>query len=170
MVICMKKIKEYYYSTEIDSKLTEIIGEDASLIEYEALANGDFDKVKGVWALWGKSIATFEWKCLQVGETENIAREIRKAIRTMRLENLRDNQEYVNQWGEYVFSHPPNLKTAGMWAYEDIPKKYSGYVWILVGCSDDKSERRRLESYYAERYHAIYWRDGGGNQKNKQKK
>ena len=114
----------------------------------------------GVWALWGRSKSDGSWTCLQVGSSNNIYEEIRTNVSILKNPHIEKTQWYTRQGGEKLFVHPKQLKTAGMWAYTDMPKKYEDFRFFIL--SDKK--KVPLEKEYAEHYNARYWRHCGGNQ------
>ena len=157
-----RKRKDYYFLTIYDPGLIDYLegkwkGE-YEIVGYNKLVKGEYNCC-GVWALFGKSKET--------KQTDNMAREFKTNLRIMKnRKNLMKPQIYINQWGEDLgFKHPRHLKTAGMWAYTHIPKKYSNRVWIVISHGKDVKERAKIERDFAELFHALYWRNGGGNQR-----
>ncbi len=154
---------DYYFLTVIKSDFIDYLKKNGiieyEIITYKNLKSGEYD-CPGVWALFGIKKGSKEWCCLQVGQTKKISKEIKKDIRIMKSGRSELMQPYVNQWGEKLFEHPTHFVTAGLWAYTDIPKKYSQFKWLKISGEKDINIQKDIERSFAEKYKPIYWRNG----------
>lgn len=125
--------------------------------------NLDNYKKSGVWALFGKlkSRQNKKWFCLQVGQTKDIASEIE--IDDRRIEGgivYNREKNYVNQFKQKIFSYTddPSIQEK---VYHHINDNYDDLVFTCVRIEENAKIRRKIESYFASKTHAIYWRNGG---------
>lgn len=126
----------------------------------------NLDKCKGksgVWALIGKNCEKDRWICLNVGINKNIGNEICQDIEYMNIKNKIISKNYINQFGESLFSYDDYANNpCRSKLYKEIKEKYSKLRFICIGwCIDDKKEREKIEGHFAWMTRAKYWRNGG---------
>lgn len=120
-------------------------------------------KKAGVWALFGQkkleSDENKKWYCLQVAETKNIANEIRIDIECIKGELACREKNYINQFNQVVFSYEehPSIKEI---LYNNINNTYDNLIFICVKLEEDREIRKNVESIFANKTNAIYWRNG----------
>lgn len=146
----MKKTNCELFSIDTQSKCFKIID------------NLDSYKKAGVWALFGKpkSAENKKWFCLQVGETKDIAHEIeidKKRIEEKMVCNREKN--YVNQFKQKIFSYT-EYSSIQEKLYKHINDNYNNLVFTCVSLEEDTKIRKKIESYFARKTRAIYWRNG----------
>ena len=132
----------------------------------ERNSTDNLDKCKGksgVWALIGKKSEEDEWICLNVGVNKDIGKEICLDIEYMNIKNKIISKNYINQFGELIFSYNNyEYDHYRSEIYKDIKEKYSKLRFICIGwCIDDNKERRKIEGHFAWMTRAKYWRNGG---------
>lgn len=114
----------------------------------------------GVWVLFGYK-ENESWKCLQVGQANNIGKEILSDINCI-LGNIEFDieRQYVNQFGEIVKGYTYHIYlTPREQIYRQIGKEYNRFIFVCV-CCDDKVNKRAIEKYVAWKFRALFWRNG----------
>lgn len=135
-------------------------------IIYEEYENGDIKEsnledymlVSGVWALYGNSRETSECSCLNVGKSVNIGNKILYDIACMHYLKLREggSKEYMNQFGETCgFRYETNQVQEYLYPY--IATHWHSLKYIYIHDTSNKD----IESAFARKNKAIYWRNGG---------
>ena len=116
----------------------------------------------GVWALFGKPKNSIDkWFCLQVGQSENVVKEIKSDIILIESELiLVREKKYINQFKECIFEYK-EMASARELAYNHIYTNYNQLVFICICANNDLSCRKEIESYFAKSTHSLYWRNGG---------
>ena len=119
----------------------------------------------GVWILLGKEHTDAPLVCLQVGATKYIGEEIERDIFFLNQskEPEKEDNDYVNQFGEHMFSYKICPGRAQV-LYWDISKKYTDLIFICVAHGDElenKELRKDIEKYVAYRTLSRYWVNGG---------
>ena len=129
----------------------------------------NLDKCKGksgVWALIGRNNEEDNWICLNVGINKDIGTEISLDIEYMSIKNKIINKDYINRFGELIFSYNDyEYDHYRSEIYKDIKEKYSKLRFICIGwCIDDNNKRRNVEDHFAWMTRAKYWKNGGSFQ------
>lgn len=155
----MKKTNCELFSIDTQTECFNIINMDKT----DKMYNLDNYRKAGVWALFAKqkSGGNKKWFCLQVGETKDIASEIK--IDNERInENMVCNREknYVNQFKQKIFSYSENPSIQET-LYNHINDNYTDPKFTCVSIEEDVKIRNKIESYFACKTRAIYWRNGG---------
>lgn len=124
---------------------------------------GDFS-VPGVWALFGRrnDVIDDRWYCLQVAETNCVKSEVEKDMNLIdsELDEGRKEFEYVNQFGEFLFSYPA-YPSAREYLYSKYMKKqFKEFQFVFICEERDRTIRRNIEKEFAYRANAVYWRNG----------
>lgn len=126
---------------------------------------GHYKGKPGVWILLGKENEQEKapLMCLQVGATKDIGGEIDKDIFRLKAENFAAiSVDYVNQFGEYMFSYDKYPgRTERL--YDEIAKKYQYLTFVCVACGnklEDEALREDIEKYVAYRTLCPYWVNG----------
>ena len=124
----------------------------------------NLDKCKGksgVWALIGRNNEEDNWICLNVGINKDIGTEISLDIEYMSIKNKIINKDYINRFGELIFSYNDyEYDHYRSEIYKDIKEKYSKLRFICIGWCIDDNKRRNVEDYFAWQTKAKYWRNG----------
>ena len=106
--------------------------------------------------------------CLNVGESNDIGREI--SVDKKYLKGIFNNHKgiYKNYKGETIFTYarPVNEPiTTRQRVWKDIGDKYDDITFIIVSKESDKKKRQRIEMKYAEDNNALYWNPAPGQKK-----
>ncbi len=114
----------------------------------------------GVWALYGQSKVDKTWKCLQVGQSKDIKKEIivdAKLLVKTKPKSVK--KDYINQFAEHCFTYDeyPNMREV---LYYDIASKFKDLIFVLISNSEDEKKRKDIEKKFAWASHAKYWRNG----------
>lgn len=154
----MEKINCELFSIDTQKECFNII----NMHKMDKVYNLDNYKKAGVWALFAKqkSGENKKWFCLQVGETKDITREIK--IDNERInEKMVCNREknYVNQFKQKIFSYSKNPSIQET-LYNHINDNYTDFKFTCVSLEEDTKIRNDIESYFAKKTCAIYWRNG----------
>lgn len=149
---------------KVDKELIEKYNIIIELENGEWKGNLEDYKMGGVWALFGKEFDNNDqWFCLQVAKTENIAGEIRTNISylkpKMELEKRNIEKDYVNQFGKHMFSYN-EYPSSREYLYSEIAENYKYLIFICVSKENDAAKRSAIETYFAWRTRALYWRNG----------
>lgn len=134
-------------------------------IIYEESANGqvktsmleNYMRVAGVWALFGKENKSSKYKCLNVGATSDVGYEILYDIGCLHFLGVRKDgtNNYINQFHEDCGITYKSGQTQE-YLYPIIASRYNSFKFVYVY---DESNRTK-EKEYAEKNHAIFWRNG----------
>ncbi|MBC2460321.1 hypothetical protein [Clostridium beijerinckii] len=154
----MKKTNCELFSIGTQTECFNIINVD----KMGKMYNLDNYKKAGVWALFAKQKLgeNKKWFCLQVGQSKDIAYEIK--IDNERInENIVYNREknYVNQFKQKIFSYSENPSIQEM-LYNHINDNYTDFKFTCVSLEENPKIRKEIESYFACKTRAIYWRNG----------
>ncbi len=117
-----------------------------------------FDKSKGVWALFGKrKDDKGRYICLNVGKSADIKTEITYDIKQLNLRLKRDGEkEYINQFGESCdFKY--NSGNTQEYLYPFLSEQYKDFVFVLI---NNQSNDQIFERKFAWTTHSCYWRNG----------
>lgn len=129
----------------------------------------DYKKKGGVWCLIGAD--GFKYKVLQVASTNNIFKEIDIDSFFLADPIIKEKKDYINQFAEFIFDYEFISEKSIL--YNEIYKKHKELIFVNVYTCDEKELRDSVESYFAWRTSAKYWRNGGSykksNIKNKNK-
>lgn len=123
-----------------------------------------YDKVPGVWAIYGRNNLNEDWQCLQVCETKDIKKEISIDRKFMLMENKMIENEYKSTLGGFCFKYNtlPNRRQA---LYIHIKENYKYLVYVLVKKEENEKERKKIEENFAEKHNAKYWCKAGRPQR-----
>lgn len=112
-------------------------GVNENFIKIKDILDGNFDNIPGVWAIWGLDKDRQE-KCLTVGQSENIGKELRWTIRVL-------SNKKLNELGF----------KAGNW---DHIQKYKVLEYRII-CLNEKdfNKREQIEAIYAIKNNSLYW-------------
>ena len=137
--------------------------DDAKIIHKESNDKSEFESniwnyigVAGVWALYGKKEQTSPYRCLNVGKSKDVGREILYDLGCIHYLPVQEagSKEYINQFGENQ-----GFSSESGWTQEYLYPRlnvYESLVFILVY---DKScvEYERIFAWATK---AKYWRNG----------
>lgn len=116
-------------------------------------------KFKGVWALFGKSKITSNYRCLNVGKSSCIGKEI--SIDIFRMYNFKEKEnkekEYINQFNEIMFTYPI-YATRLDYLYKEITQNYTSFIFVIVSKGNNDY---KIEKYFAYSTKAAYWVSNG---------
>lgn len=132
---------------------------------YEEYENGktkisnleEYMLVEGVWALYGINRETSENRCLQVGRSKEIGKELLYDIACMHFLKARTDgsEEFINQFEESCdFNYEPNQVQE--YLYPHIASQWHSFKFIYINYTSDNE----IESKYANEKLAKYWRNG----------
>ena len=99
--------------------------------------------IPGVWALWGQSKSDHLAYCLTVGETKNLYREIRWAVRVL-------NNPYLQEL------EMQNEGSTGRWANIQSDYECMKFVLVVKG-EEDQKKRMHQEMEYALKHNSLFW-------------
>jgi hypothetical protein len=118
----------------------------------------EFNKFKGVWALFGKSKKDdSKYICLNVGKSADIKSEVEYDIEKFKLSIKKDGEkEYINQFGESCGLRY-NSGNTQEYLYPFLSKRYKDFIFVLI---NNKSNDPMFERKFAWATHACYWRNG----------
>lgn len=123
-----------------------------------------YKNVPGVWILVGKEQANTPLVCLQVAQTKDIGREVARDISYLKTEASHSApKEYVNQFGECMFSYE-NYPSRTEILYKKMAEKYRHFALICVAHGEklkDDRLRKNIEKYVAYKTLCPYWVNGG---------
>ncbi len=130
-----------------------------------SLVVGDFREYEnkpGVWACYGikKKAPDNEWVCLNVGESDNIGKEMRLDRKYSGGKFNHRAGIYKNYKGDKVFTFVRPKKrpiSSRERVWYDIGKKFKCLYFVIVSESSDENERLRIEGQYARDHDALYW-------------
>lgn len=125
------------------------------------------DRKPGVWCLLGTKKGKNGkngWRCLQVGQTVDMCKEIKKDIhflddRNEPAENDFTCKEYINQCGKKVFDIYKGIPVRKQ-IYQKICKQYENLMFVILCVEPEKCKRREIEKYFAFKTEAMFWRNG----------
>ena len=116
-------------------------------------------KFKGVWALFGKSKITSNYRCLNVGKSSCIGKEIN--IDIFRMYNFKKKEDkekkYINQFNEIMFTYPI-YATRLDYLYKEITQNYTSFIFVIVSKGNNDY---KIEKYFAYSTKAAYWVSNG---------
>ncbi|MBO4701847.1 MAG: hypothetical protein J5625_04195 [Lachnospiraceae bacterium] len=123
----------------------------------------------GVWVLLGKK-SNSTYVCLNVGKTVDIGREILYDVSCLKYvkEPNDASRNYINQFGEDCGFNWKNNETQEC-LYPYIAKNFSNLTFVVAFESTDKDEKKDVEKGIADRYKALFWRNGKAFEKSKDK-
>lgn len=116
----------------------------------------------GVWVLFGYKESE-SWKCLQVGQSNNIGIEILSDINCISGNiEIDTKRQYVNQFGEIVEGYEYHIYlTPREQIYRQIGTEYNGFIFVCICCGNNyKDNKRAIEKYVAWKFRALFWRNG----------
>lgn len=121
----------------------------------------------GVWALYGTSRKTAEERCLNVGKHVDVGTEILYDIGCMHYLRIREDGDtkYINQFRQDCGFFYKKGQTVE-YLYPIIVKEYHSIKFVLIA----NESGRDVESDYAHKEHAVYWRNGGAFKDNTESK
>ena len=99
-----------------------------------------FDKISGVWSIWNKETN----KCLQVGQNENIGKEIKREMRLFKKYGIKDypkdhkDADYWHELGELMYNKQLEIK-------------------IIAQNIENLTIRLKIEAQYAHDNKSKYW-------------
>lgn len=114
-------------------------------------------------ALYGveKTSDNTEWKCLQVGQSSNMGREIDIDMNYLYQNNsFIEIKNYVNQFGKKMFEYS-RIASIQELLYSHIAEKYHKFIFICVLEEADQVKRKKFEKCFAWLTNSLYWRNGG---------
>jgi hypothetical protein len=137
---------------------------------------GDFSILlgkPGVWACYGISRDNpTGWVCLNVGQSNDIGKEMRRDKEYSRGVFHHRPGVYKNYLGKELFCFErPNNKplTTRERVWFDIGKKYKNLLFVVISDSKDEKERLTIEEQYAKNHNALYWNASPEQKKLKKK-
>ena len=121
-------------------------------------------KSYGVWALYGQDNKNL-WKCLQVGQSQNIGSEIiyDKKCLLGEIKSVKD-RKYINQFGQVVEDYTYDVHlTPRQQIYKKIGDNYENFRFECICCGNEcnKDQIKAIERYVAWELQALFWRNGG---------
>ena len=126
----------------------------------------------GVWALFGKEKDSDPYICLQVGETDNIAKEIKDNKKYLSEEPKPIDKKWVNYFGEKMFEYIDYTKEWNRKVlYHEIATSYKERIFVcILKDVEDRAVRKDIERYFAIKTKSRYWRPTGSQVKEKNEK
>ena len=118
----------------------------------------------GIWILLGMAFDDDKFVSLNVGKSKAMGQEILYDISCLNHLKISDDGErdYINQFGESC-KFKWNTGLTQEYLYPNLAKIYKKLLFIKVvdaGKNDTDTELRAKEKVLAEKYHALYWRNG----------
>lgn len=116
----------------------------------------------GVWVLFGYK-EDEPWKCLQVGQSNNIGVEILSDVNCISGNIESDTKrQYINQFGEIVEGYTYHIYlTPREQIYCQIGAEYNRFIFVCICCGKDyKDNKTSIEKYVAWKFRALFWRNG----------
>lgn len=120
-------------------------------------------KSYGVWTLLGRKNKQ-SWKCLQVGQSNNIGSEILSDVECLSgKRKIVQGRKYINQFGNVVEGYTYDVfLTTREQIYEKIGQEYNKFIFVCICCGEDyKDNKKDIEKYVAWKLRALFWRNGG---------
>lgn len=130
------------------------------------LNNNNLDEYKmkpGVWALFGKrKNADKRWYCLQVGQTNNIWKELHTNLSLLNKEHNEEREKfkYINQFREIVGEYVKLPATRRYLYSKELKEKFESLQFVLIERDIGEKDRKCIEKSFASFTKAIYWRNG----------
>lgn len=141
----MKEVRRIQYENFYNNLINSEIFASSSFNEEPLDINiiNSLSKISGVWAIWGINKETNVSECLTVGQTIDIAHEIKWSIRVLANEDLQDLES-------------KDIGSTGRWNF--IQSNYTDFEYRIIS-KDVVSvqERELIEAIYAIQNNSVYW-------------
>lgn len=122
------------------------------------------EKFPGVWILLGKGKSDAHLVCLQVGQADqDIGREIKIDVSYLLNKDFSPKpKDYVNYFGEHMFSYEEHIDERRKRLYNDIAEKYDDLTFVCIAHGEGLKQQvlRDIESYAAYKTSCRYWVNG----------
>lgn len=116
----------------------------------------------GVWILFGRKKES-PWRCLQVGQSSNIASEIISDVKCLSGEiKVNKDRIYINQFGNVVEGYTYDVYLSPReQIYKKIGEEYHDFIFVCICCGEGyKDSIKAIEKYVAWKFRALFWRNG----------